>query len=167
MKIRLFLAFIMSLLFFACSKDNNEVITISGITERNNNGELIGNFDGTDWLNDNNIPEIVNSLFNFEDTANYETAEISTVEIVEYPNPVENIFNLHFNLSNETVIKFVIVDESLKVYYKYASKLNAGNNLLAIQTEQLPRNKYFRIYYAFYDNSRTIYYKGHGDIKKK
>ncbi|MGE0076421.1 MAG: hypothetical protein AB7S48_01025 [Bacteroidales bacterium] len=169
MKIGLLLALVlsMSLLFLACSKGNNDEITISGITERNYNGELTGDFDATDWLNDNNFSEKINSLFIFEDTVNYETSKISTVEIVEYPNPVENIFYLHFNLSDDTVIKFVIVDESLKVYFKYASKLKIGNNLLAIQAEKLPRNKYFRIYYAFYDNSKTIYYRGHGDIKKK
>jgi len=168
MKTTVFLTLIITLLLTTCTKDEGGIINISGITTRDNVGNLLGGLDETDWTNDASFPDAVSSLLNFTETIDYSNAEISTIQIEAFPNPLESQFILNLSSSTGTVIKYIIVDEALKVYSEYALNLSAGNTLLAIQmNSSFPNNKYYRMYYAFYDKTKTIYFKGHGDLKKK
>jgi hypothetical protein len=170
MKPGFFFTLMITFLLTACSKDKNniETIFISGITERDNSGTLIGQPDETDWTSDTSFPKTIYSFLNFTDTVDYSNAEISEITYIEaYPNPINTVFVLQFGVSNSSVIKYIIVDDSLKLYTENAIKLQMGTYAIAIQTDSLyPKNKYYRLYYAFYDKTKKIFFKGHGDIKK-
>jgi len=165
MKKQLLFAFATLLLMVACSTDNNSTITISGITECNAYGERTGAVDETDWTGDTYLPDTVYPLFNFSDDVDYTNASVAVVQIAGYPNPVNSEFRLNFNVSCQTVVKFIIVDENLNVYLAQTLKLDVGSNTVAIQTDGL-KSKYYRVYYAFYDSFKSIYFNGHGDILK-
>lgn len=163
---------IISLFLISCPKDKTEVpenkITITGITSRDAVGELLGEEDTTDWNYDSAFPDEVSTLLNFTDTLDYSNADTATISIYAYPNPFGNSFSLAFSSTNATITKFIIVDESLNIYAKHTFKLNSGNHDFLFLSENLfPANKYYRMYYAFYDYNKTTYYKGHGDLKKK
>jgi hypothetical protein len=169
----LFLVLIITLsLLIGCSKDNSEpaskdTITISGITARNDIGAPTGTIDETDWTYDSYFPSVVNTLLNFTDTLNYSNALSGANEITAFPNPSDNNFAFHCTSTNETVIKYIIVDESLNVYAKRTMNISPGSHVQLILTEHpFQQNTYYRMYYAFYDKNKNVYYKGHGDLKK-
>jgi len=162
---------IISLFLISCPKDKIDApdvrITITGITVRDEAGLLTGEVDTTDWNSDAAFPDKVNTLLNFTDTLDYSYVYNSTISISAYPNPFENQFIFRVSSTENTLMKYIIVDESLKVYTKRALNLTYGNHTFSILTDNLlPANKYYRIYYAFYNYTKTAYYKGHGDLKK-
>jgi hypothetical protein len=162
---------IISLFLISCPKDKTELpentITITGITACDETGLLTGEVDTTDWNADAAFPDEVNTLLNFTDTLDYSYVYNSTISIFAYPNPFENQFSFTVSSTENTIMKYMIVDESLKVYTKGALNLNTGNHTISILTDNLfPANKYYRMYYALYNYTKTVYYKGHGDLKK-
>ncbi len=164
---RIFSLFLLSSILLGCSKDSDQLISIKGITQRDEGGNIMGNIDNTDWTNDSELPEKVIDFLNFNKTIDYTTAEVASLQILGYPNPFETTFRLEISCSKQTVCRFVIVDESLKVYLVNEMMLAVGGNSLALSGSSFPKNKNLRIYYAFYDSSETMYYKGHGDIRRK
>jgi hypothetical protein len=165
------LIILFALILFSCKKDNNtkDTITISGITERDNFGNPIGIIDDTDWSYDTNFPQTINSLLNFVDTVNYLDADTSTIQLFAYPNPIEKQFVFRFSSSKRTVLKYIIVDEFLNLYLKRCFKLrNGGEYMTNILTDDsiYPPKRFYRLFYAFYDHEKTIYFKGHGDLWK-
>jgi len=115
---------IISLFLISCPKDKTEpptsTITITGFTSRDEVGNPLGEKDTTDWTYDAMFPDEVNTLLNFADTQNYSYAYTSTLSIMAYPNPFGNQFCFTVSSAENTIMKFIIVDESLKVYTKRA-----------------------------------------------
>jgi hypothetical protein len=163
---------IISLFLVSCPKDKTEpptnAITITGITVRDEVGFPLGEVDSTDWTYDAVFPDAVTQLLNFTDTLDYTNADTCSPSITAFPNPAANLFVIHAGISKQTIMKFIIVDESLKVYARNSVLLHSANQIYSISTDShFPANKYYRMYYTFYDKTKTAYYKGHGDLKKK
>ena len=157
-----------------CSKANLDklsgLITISGITARDANGTLIGTADTTDWTTEVDIPAAIVSKLNFSDTLDYSSNDSTgTITITAYPNPYDSIMALHCQSSGKVVMKYVIVDDSLKTYSKNTLRLASGTNIfmLNLSDSTIKSGKLYRMYYAFLGNNKNVFAKGHGDIQKK
>jgi hypothetical protein len=162
---------IISLFLISCPKDKTDApddrITITGITLRDEVGFPLGEEDSTDWINDAVFPDAVTVLLNFADTLDYSSTVTCMPSIMAFPNPVDNLFCIHAGISGPAIMKFIIVDENLRVYARNSVLLHSANQVYSISTDSLlSANKYYRMYYAFYDKTKTAYYKGHGDLKK-
>ncbi len=164
---KVYYLFLLTSILFGCSKDSDEIISIKGITERDNIGNILGNEDITDWSSDTEFPDRIVDFLNFHGALDYSISEVASLEIYGYPNPFESNIYFRVSCSKKTVCRFVIVDESLKIYFVHGLLLNVGSSAINLSASYFPRNKNLRIYYTFYDSSETIYYKGHGDIRRK
>jgi hypothetical protein len=146
------------------------VCTISGndqdsYTQTDTNGVVIGTPDPKDWTNDNSWNACENDLFNFADTFSYQGLTSTTVHInPAYPNPFKTTFNFVALDTGTCIVKLVIVDTNLNAI--------AHTTLYNIRAETLQppgidSNAYYRIYYRFYGNNKTVIYQGHGDLRTK
>lgn len=165
--------FICPILFFlSCDPKKNaqDSIAITGITARSTDGSNVGNIDADDWTNDSSWPDFIQEKFNFTDSFDYyfESQKSTFPSLICFPNPCST--NCYFSIesSNQTIMKYILVDETSLVYQQGTVKLSASHNMFQflLPDSQYPRNKYYRLYYAMYDQNKNIYYKGHGDIKK-
>ena len=173
MKIARLFIFCLSFLEWSCQSqsDTPETIAISGITQRNQFGNLVGTADNDDWTTESSWPTLVSSQFNFSDTLNYAVNnEIGTINtIFAYPNPATTQFMFGISSSKPTIMKYILVDNQLNVLLQGTFRLKSSNFIVAIDFSdpKLVTGKTYRLYYAFYDKNKAIYAKGHGDIEKK
>lgn len=166
----LFSCFFLLIVSCGSKKNAQPSIAISGITTRSIDGSNVGNLDADDWTNESNWPDFIQDKFNFTDSFNYYfTSHTSTFStLICFPNPCSSNCYLNIESLNQTIMKYILVDETTLVYQSGTIKLLPGLNYiqLYLPDSQYPRNKLYRLYYAMYDQDKTIYYKGHGDIMK-
>ena len=168
---------LITLFITSCSKETENGGTlqlqfvstsIKGITKRDMNGALLGPIDVTDWNTNDLFPASINANFNFTDTLDYTGADTSTVDIVCYPNPFQQIVALQINSSNATIFKLLLIDEANTIYMQHSFALHSGGNPLIydLTDANLQPNKLYRLYYKFYNQQKKNYASGHGDLKK-
>lgn len=132
-------------------------ISISGITERDGNGNLTGNVDPADWNMNTSFNSMENALFP-SDKLPICMDRDTAYKIVLYPNPNDGIFVFGTIIPKErTSIR--IVDEYLNVLYKNDS---ITKNSLTIREDQNTSKRKVRLYYRVYNDSCK--YQGYGDI---
>ncbi|GBL35752.1 hypothetical protein EMGBS15_13470 [Filimonas sp.] len=149
-------------------KNKTDTLTISGITYRDVSA-VPGSQDLDDWTSDAVWPDFISSKFNFVDTIDYSTGgDTSTLTLLGYPNPANTAITLNCQSSNATILKYIVVDQSVTVYSKDTYQIYPGYNSiqLSLSNTMYPANRLYRVYYAFYDKNKHCYFKGHGDIKK-
>lgn len=152
----LFLIFIMS-----CKDEPEEEepkIAISGITERDGNGELTGNNDPADWNLNTTFNSMENKLFRSDDLAICADAEDSIYNVQVYPNPNDGVFNFETIIPNES-ISVRIVDDQLDVLF---SKDSITGGTLTISENGDGGTRKVRLYYRVYNGACK--YQGYGDI---
>lgn len=169
---------LITLVITSCSKESEEnanggtmqfvSTSISGITMRDMNGAFIGTIDASDWKTNDLFPATINAHFNFTDTLDYTGADTSTLDIVCYPNPFQQINVLRINSTNPTILKLILTDETNTIYMQYSFVLNSGDNPLIFDLgdPNIQSNKLYRLYYKLYDAQKKNYASGHGDIEK-
>lgn len=169
---------LITLVITSCSKESEESAnggtmqfvstSIRGITMRDMNGAFIGTIDASDWKTNDIFPAAINAYFNFTDTLDYTGADTSTLDIVCYPNPFEQIVALQINSSNPTIFKLLLIDEANTIYMQHSFALHSGGNPLIydLTDANLQPNKLYRLYYKFYNQQKKNYASGHGDLKK-
>ena len=166
---------LITLIVTSCSKESENVSTlhnvspsISGITMRDMNGNLIGTVDAFDWNANDLFPVVINSYFNFSDTLDYSGADTSTLNLFCYPNPFQQLVSLYINNSNPTICKLILTDETNTIYIQQSYNLLNGSNQLYFDLgdSSLHSNKLFRFYYKFYNEQKECYASGHGDLEK-
>jgi hypothetical protein len=168
---------LITLFITSCSKETENGGTlqlqfvstsIKGITKRDMNGALLGPIDVTDWNTNDLFPASINANFNFTDTLDYTGADTSTVDIVCYPNPFQQIVALQINSSNATIFKLLLIDEANTIYMQHSFALHSGGNPLIydLTDANLQPNKLYRLYYKFYNQQKKNYASGHGELQK-
>lgn len=169
---------LITLVITSCSKESEESAnggtmqfvstSIKGITMRDMNGALIGSVDATDWKTNDLFPASINAYFNFTDTLDYTGADTSTLDIVCYPNPFEQINVLQINSTNPTILKLLLIDETNTIYMQFTFALHSGDNPLVFDLgdASIQPNKLYRLYYKFYNQQKKNYASGHGDLQK-
>lgn len=166
------LILLLGFLIQACNRDkepnNPETITISDITYRDINS-IPGSIDPDDWTTETTWPTFITSKILFTDTLNYTWNNDSATfsNMAAYPNPCTNIFNLAVEATKPCIMKFIIVDGSASIQSQRTVRLQSGFNAMSLDVSapNFLSNNLYRIYYAFLDKNKTIYLKGHGDIK--
>ena len=174
MKTKIILFFVVVILFsVSCKDDKVAPVTLpkfEGVTYIDNNGNIVGSVDTTDWRIDDKFTELERNLFDtlkFDRTLSLKSNLKKTFGVVPvsdsiihfYPNPVSERGNFKFN--SAFIVNIVIVDNNFtqKIKLRFQShqvlidlkSLNAGIN---------------RMYYIFQDSSYKIIGMGHGDIQK-
>lgn len=169
---------LITLVITSCSKESEEnanggtmqfvSTSIRGITMRDMNGAFIGTIDASDWKTNDLFPAAINAYFNFTDTLDYTGADTSTVDIVCYPNPLEQINVLRINSTNPTILKLLLIDETNTIYMQFTFALHSGDNPLVFDLgdASIQPNKLYRLYYKFYNQQKKNYASGHGDLQK-
>ena len=171
LKIPILLLF--GILLHACKQEkenttNQGNITISGITYRDITGAT-GSIDAEDWGIDKTWPTFITTKLMFTDTLDYTWNNDSATfsNMVAYPNPCTNIFSLALESTKPCIMKFIIVDGSANMQSQGTVRLHSGFNAMSLDVSapNFLSNNLYLMYYAFLDKSKTIYLKGHGDIK--
>jgi hypothetical protein len=114
------------------------------------------------------------SLFNSLDTINLTgtTKPITVRDTSNYPfpNPFVNnhtlVFKFNDTFSGEVVLKYVVVDNKLKVLDKKVARLKASSGYIAlIISPNLPKGQY-RLYYTLSSQANPHFYQTWGNIQK-
>ncbi|MBP7184365.1 MAG: hypothetical protein KBA06_02575 [Saprospiraceae bacterium] len=165
MKILYFFAFIFfgMLLFVSCEKKetidvvDTTPIYFVGIHKTDANG-LTLEVDSTDWRWDDiwNTREL--ELFHLSNQN--QCAEDESFQIVAFPNPCDNVFQLYLNKAPTDSIQLKIVDRN----YNVKAEFGGFNNGIQFNTETFGiTNDTVRVYYKVKRAGACSFY-GHGDV---
>jgi hypothetical protein len=152
------------LLVFSCEDDD---LVFEGILLRdptNQNFGTKGSRDLNDWENDGKLSKDVLKLLDFDSDVDLTGTDVSTVQIAAYPNPTAYSFVLNFSLSNSSLVKIIIVNQSMKVLYQ-SSFMETSNLVIDVSDpKKFPDGKIVRVYYSVSAAENPNYYVGHGDV---
>jgi len=165
---------IVFLALIGCNKDKPFKINASKITEVDENGEVTGAVDPSDWRFDDQWNEKELALFNFGDTINTSgMAKAIKCSASLAPNPASAVIMLSFQTSQPTLLKWVITDEDLNVLFTKALRLESSTGIdpnrgfgLDVRNSKFTHPGFYRVYYALYSQGGQLYKKGHGDFQK-
>lgn len=153
------------LLASGCQDD--EGIKFEGIIARGLNNEplgTIGSNDLNDWQNEGELSAEVMKLLDFDLDLDLTGTSVSSVQMAAYPNPVSNSFRLDFGSIQNSVIRIVIVNESMKVLFRESFVGIYSIEFDMRDPKKFPNNEIVRIYYSFSALDNPNYYIGHGDV---
>jgi hypothetical protein len=149
-------------LSLGCKKDNNpDLIDISGITETDIDGNIIGDVDQTDWKLNDTWPQIIENLFNQDNPAHLLPTEQSPLQVTVscYPNPARHGI-MYLNFPSNMYSDVRIVDSNLNIYYEHDYQ---DFSSLALNGSLFKNKQLYRVYYKLYYEDKV--YRGHGDFK--
>jgi hypothetical protein len=167
----------------ACRKDDEEP-TIdfglnNGYSPRYGNNLPAGQDDPTDWTHDATWNATEQGFFSTLGVAlGGSPAQIGTWYSSVYPNPVAAGGTGYFTVlptsgsQSPTVpttvrAQLVVVDAKYKVLDTFdAPAGKAVTVVLAFPAAKYPADNLYRVYYVVYEpTQKTVYYRGHGDVK--
>ncbi len=162
---------VLFVVLFSCDKtEDKEIISadFSGITETDNQGNVIGKIDNTDWQLDDEWSEKEEAIFNLtsnktvEQDASY--LEDDIIINYAYPNPCDNYVIITFSFSPGTLLQLALVNNDFELIYYYTADYTESLIYVDLSELDLQNNTIYRFYYQFVRPGSTTY-KGHGDIK--
>jgi hypothetical protein len=153
------------LLFFACNKNTEDdtppespgIIQFKGITSTDENGQIIGNPDTTDWRIDDVWSEEEASLFSSSFDTNCTPSY--DYQIGVFPNPCNNVFSVFSDQSENTVLEVRLVTDQLQTLLS-DNDLQEGVVQLILFDYDIQDTA--RLYYRFIEDNCE--FRGHGDI---
>jgi hypothetical protein len=157
-----------------CKKDKIYKVDASKITSTDENGDLTGEVDSSDWRFDDTWNEKEFALFNFGDTVSkWGMGKATALSAIAAPNPASSVIMFTFRADQPTLLKIAVTDEYLNVIYTKAVRLEKYSNVdpniglgIDVRNSKFTHPGFYRIYYAFYSQDGILYKKGHGDFKK-
>jgi hypothetical protein len=159
-------------LLLGCKKDGS-AISIEGFYMTDNTGNYIGQHGPADddWTLKTSLSAREMALFDFPTNTPDEiigTGEGTIASRVSaYPNPFGDIQTYHVESSLPVVVRLVVVDQDLKVLYKYAIRIeNIRNIALPFDDDTFPVGRSFRVYFSFSAEGKPNFKVGYGDIQK-
>jgi hypothetical protein len=148
------------LIFSSCRKYGCDSADIfSGITERDENGQLIKS-DDNDWKLKDSWGDQEQALF--DKTYDKTCFLPSHFTISVHPNPTPGPFQVSFTKTAATHLDLRLVDSDCNVI---TSKDNLTANAMGMQVNTEEKSKIVRLYYRFVEDGCE--YQGHGDIMIK
>jgi hypothetical protein len=167
----------------ACRKDKEQP-TIDfgpkdGYSPRYGNNLPAGQDDPTDWTHDATWNATEQDLFSTLGVAlGGSPTQVGTWYSSAYPNPVVaggtgNFTVLPTTGSQSTTVpttvraQLVVVDTRYKVLNTFDVPAGKGTTVaLSFPTAKYPASNLYRVYYVVYEpTQKTVYYRGHGDVK--
>lgn len=131
-------------------------IDFTKITSTNSQGEPTNNGDENDWIIRNDFQLVERLLFNENSVFSYKD-----IELIEYPNPLNDIIQLQIDNSQIEYVDFFLVNENFEIEQEFI-QLQSGNYAFLLDNPDYNGN-YYRLYYKIYSDNE-IYY-GSGDLK--
>lgn len=159
-------------LMLGCKKDGS-AISIEGFYMTDATAAPIGQNGPADddWTLKTTLSNREMGLFDFP--TNHPDDILGTGEgtigsrVVAYPNPFSNVQAYHVSSSLPVVLRLVIVDQNLKVLYKYVTRFQNSLDIQAGFDDNTFRpGGSFRVYYSFSAEGKPNFKVGYGDIKK-
>jgi hypothetical protein len=133
--------------------------------------------DKTDWTSDKDWKKVESELFK-DIGVDLKQNQVGGVGLLSlFPNPaVENVTfyiqpgsTRNPNTAPALHCKAVLVDKKYRELQTLDLLTRGGNNgsmfAFRLPIDKLKAGQLYRMYYVFYDDSKTLYLKGHGDIK--
>lgn len=158
------------LLFFnSCDRDDPATsIRFEGIDLRNEVNEPMGTkgtTDLNDWQNDGTLPPKVMQLFDeINGDASLAGAGTGDVRIMTYPNPCRYYFMMRFQLTSNSLVSMIVVNEKLEIL-TYNTFYGSSELQVDVTDPVLyPSQKIVRVYYTVSGENNKNYYVGHGDV---
>ena len=131
-------------------------IDFTKITLTDMQGVPMNNGDPNDWIVRNDLQLIERLLFNEKSELIYKD-----LELIEYPNPFNDIIKLRIDINQDEQIDLFFVNENFEIEQKIV-QLESGNYALLLDNPDYDGN-YYRLYYKVY--SKNAIYYGSGDLK--
>ncbi len=165
-------SFIISLLLlsclFSCKKENNSLFNFGRITTVDSICQPVGVIDSTDWTYDTTwVAEELNFV-HFIDTVTSTDTLTGTIYVAPVcPNPTNGLFYLNVVAQRECQLKCALVNTNRQLVGYLAKRTLPGPSSVGFDVRTVSaarKNRYYRLYYAFYTSRDSLYYKGHGDI---
>lgn len=166
--------FIVALVITACisSCKKSAVATPIDFTQYTTTDEqdnVIGTPDATDWTLDTVWSTRESNLMLFKDTVKLTDSVAGLVEVSPaFPNPADSILFVGINTERQCKLKYVFVNTDFEILSLGSRKMFGGPIVtsynLATSTS-FHKDAYYRMYYAFYVAGDSLIYRGHGDIK--
>lgn len=167
------LAFISILLVqsSSCKKEisNTTTFDYSDFTVTDTSCLFTGHVDTTDWAYDVIWSSFETALLNFSDTISEIDSLTGYVQVsAACSNPSGGLFIVGTTVEKACVMRIAVVNNKQELIYYRAVKLTGGPIINAFDfryTGAFHKNENYRMYYGFYNSTRTLYYKGHGDFR--
>jgi hypothetical protein len=166
----LFLSFLLPF-FISCDEKNNntdnesrETLSIKGITETDEEGNVRGAVDSDDWNLNKQFTDREKQLFStidFTKTGIAEPITNGTQMICFCPNPFPYMGSLYY-YQNKHIVSIVIVDYKYNILHRYQFK-NRKEWHLDLTTL---KEGIYRMYYVMQDENENVVHCGYGDIKR-
>lgn len=145
---------------FACKKEHTETAEVffSGITNRDEDGNLNGFVDEDDWNLNTTFNSKENALFPADNFSICGDATDTVLKVYSYPNPSNGVFLFGCIIEFDS-ISLRVVDDNYKVLY---AKDNLTRPSLSIVENGDGGSRLVRMYYRAYNDSCV--YQGYGDL---
>lgn len=144
-------------MFFSCLKEKTP-ITISGITETKDSGEIISE-DPSDWNFTDSWNADESNLFSFSKNSDCDI-DNQKYNILAIPNPTFLNGKISIDVPENNWVSIRLVDEFLNIYKSYdslSSDITVNYNFLNISGRTM------RVYYKVFGDNCEL--RGHGDIQ--
>lgn len=157
-KLTLFVSLIV--ISISCEKEFKETAEVffSGITNRDENNELNGFVDSTDWQLNTVFSSRENGLFNADNLPICGDATDTVYKVYSYPNPSNGVF-VFGSITPMDSISIRIVDDNYEILYQ---KDGLTIPSLSIVENGDGGSRLVRMYYRIYYESCK--YQGYGDL---
>ncbi|HWB62921.1 MAG TPA: hypothetical protein VG603_05365 [Chitinophagales bacterium] len=158
------------LLFFSsCKKDVVEVLDFSKYTSTDNDCSITGPIDSTAWKNDvlNRTRDTARLIFSDDLFVTDSMAGTITLN-PPCPNPSDGLFIWNINTTRQCKLKVVCINLSNEVIYYNAYRLVGGKMTVGFNfkgNSAFKAGNNYRLYFAFYTATDSLYYSGHGDFR--
>jgi hypothetical protein len=158
------------LAFTSCKKTTVTPVDFSKITVVDASCVYVGEIDSTDWTYDASWTTQELAFMKFTDTSVVVTD--SSTGYVQLSgacsNPNDGLFIIGMNTQRQCKMKLVCVNTDMQILYYNTRKFTGGPIVTSYDfrnNTSFHKNQNYRIYYAFYNATDSLYYKGHGDFR--
>jgi len=155
----------------SCKKTTTQIVDFSSYTMTNDECEIIGAADTTQW-NNNVLNRQTDTLqLVFADNVNITDSATGTISMSPpCPDSSNGFFIWNVNPSRQCKLKLVVVNTAYDILYYNAYALNGGPMTIGFDFRSMTAFRSgtnYRMFYGFYNSYDSCYYSGHGDIRMR
>lgn len=166
------LAVLITFSWTTCKKSGGDPIRIEGFSLYDYNGNLIGRSGppDSDWTYMSRLSVREMALFDFQSNTTLDSTSVDGGRpgIGIFPNPINTQLQVYNTVGTKTVLKLVVVNQSLRVFQKLMYKIDPGVTTIRLDFDDrsiYPDKSAYRIYYSLSAKGAPDFKFGYGDIK--
>ena len=155
----------------SCKKQTIRVVDFSSYTTTNEECQVIGLQDTTQWINNVLNRQTDTLQLTFADNLVISDSTAAHITMTPpCPDSSNGFFVWNVNPSRECKLKLVFVNTNYDILYYNAYALNGGPMTIGFDFRSISTFKTgtnYRMFYGFYNSHDSCYFSGHGDIRIK